>query len=219
MASPMCLLEFLLLFLMLPARIVTTSEYLNGTQLTVVPANLPSTTTDLFLHANSIIKVYDNSLTGMPLLERLILKDNLVETITKNAFNGTRINYLDLGNNKLKGIPHLGDLKDTLTVLRISNNLIKSLYTSDFMEMYNLREIYLNVNPISNVGELQPYLASLVTFEMTGMQFLCCRSMTYLKDIPQAVTDPSPCILNQTPWASISRSFLSATYCSEYVDR
>ena len=81
-------------------------------------------------------------------LEKLALFENLIHTIHHTAFIGVHLKELDLNNNKLKCIPDLFYVKNTLETLILSNNNLGScikdtVYYADFI-FVKLHKIYLD---------------------------------------------------------------------------
>ncbi|XP_065101822.1 uncharacterized protein [Paramisgurnus dabryanus] len=97
----------------------------------------------LDLSRNLMTDVKGDEFACMPLLEKLVLSNNAIQTLMPHAFRGFQhLKILDLGTNKISQL----SLKDfrylkSLEVLLINDNLIKKIEDGTFRHQQELREL------------------------------------------------------------------------------
>ena len=80
----------------------------------------------LSLAMNCITEIDDLAFAPFKTLAKLGLQSNKISKISQTAFSGTKLTYLYLSTNKLKCVPDLYTVSQTLTYLDISDNEIEN---------------------------------------------------------------------------------------------
>jgi Leucine-rich repeat (LRR) protein len=161
------------------------SEFLSG---------LPASLTQLFISDfKGLTSIATNTFQNLPLLERLSLNDNSINTIKPGAFNhlskltrlelkgnnltdfsfdllstNFHLKVLDLSENKLSCIPKRSvfNLPLNLVNLNLSENNIESADCEEFEDLLNLRSLSISGN----------------SFECFDLEGILLHSMPYLLD-------------------------------------
>lgn len=82
-------------------------------------------------------------------LEKLLAKNNELETLPKNVFSNTKLNYLDFSNNRIARIETIGKSgAKNLQTLLLSNNHIESINATTFNDLRNLTVLDLSFNDL-----------------------------------------------------------------------
>ncbi|KAL1110583.1 hypothetical protein AAG570_008111 [Ranatra chinensis] len=110
----------------------------------------------LGLPDNKMVEVPTRPLTRLPLLNRLDLSHNYLQTLKRESFMGlTMLTFLDLSANQIKSIDSLTfSYLPHLKVLKIQSNSLTVETISKLQGLFNLEELDLSVNSIS--GPLRP---------------------------------------------------------------
>nr|CAB3230396.1 chondroadherin-like protein [Phallusia mammillata] len=107
----------------------------------------------LTLKMNKLTEIRDGDFEGLQKLKNLILDDNLIQSISGNAFNTLRnIRKLSLENNKLVSFPTEVKLP-FLSTLSLANNKLTSLANDVFSGMGRLSHINLSSNALTSISE------------------------------------------------------------------
>ncbi|CAC5389489.1 unnamed protein product [Mytilus coruscus] len=139
----------------LPCICFSTSVNCTLKNLTEIPPNIPSNTTELYLHGNNLTSLVPNDLSGLTSLMVLDLSDNNLESLPEDLLSSnTNLQNLKLKNNKLVSLPE-GFLSTTtnLRVLDLSDNNIISLSENLLSTTTNLNSLYLSDNNIISLPE------------------------------------------------------------------
>ncbi|XP_071135719.1 peroxidasin homolog [Mytilus edulis] len=118
--------------------------------LTTVPSNIPSSTTKLYLHRNSITQIDANAFDGLSALGRLHLNNNQSSTLDDNLFRGlTALIGLYLHLNRITTL-EINLFKDltALTTLYLQHNRLTTLDINLFKESTALTTLLLENNPL-----------------------------------------------------------------------
>ena len=194
---------------------------LSHTGLTHIPTNLPQDTAQLTLSNNYITNIADHAFHGMYALNELQINKNQIYNIGLSAFQGTVIENLIMWSNKLRKVPYLGDIRRSLRLLSLSNNLITVLLEDDFRGLDSIQTLYVSANPLVYVADLYLLLPSLGTLRVTNTPFKCCLSLAALKEVPADVIeiDIAPCSfpfhMVGIPWADINKPDMENQTCGE----
>ncbi|KAE8607475.1 hypothetical protein XENTR_v10011195 [Xenopus tropicalis] len=125
--------------------------YLYENDLDEFPVNLPHSLRELHLQDNNIRSVTRDSLSRIPLIEKLHLDDNSVSTVSieDDAFlDSHQLRLLFLSRNHLSSIPN--GLPHTLEELRLDDNRISTIPLHAFKGLNNLRRLVLDGNLLAN---------------------------------------------------------------------
>lgn len=101
--------------------------------------------TSLNLEKNSLTEIKSNQFACMPLLEQLLLSNNVIETLLQGALNGLKsLRILKLDSNKIKQLAY-SDFESLLAleVLLLVNNDIHKIEEGTFRNQQQLQEITL----------------------------------------------------------------------------
>ncbi|UJR25504.1 hypothetical protein I4U23_006850 [Adineta vaga] len=93
-------------------------------------------------------QIEKKTFANLPLLERLQLRDNQIQTIDINAFRNTHLQFLDLTNNSLTTIPFLSNLNETLQSLSLRRNQICTIDQSIVNYYQLLQTLEFDQNPL-----------------------------------------------------------------------
>uniref|UniRef100_A0A4X2MDJ8 Podocan like 1 n=1 Tax=Vombatus ursinus TaxID=29139 RepID=A0A4X2MDJ8_VOMUR len=127
--------------------------YLANNQLTVAPQFLPRSLRIADLAANRLMEIYPLTFGEKPDLRSVYLHDNqLTNTgLPFDAFHGSEaITTLILSNNRLSYLPP--SLPSSLVRLHLQNNQIAKVPRGALGRHFQLRELYLQHNWLSNAG-------------------------------------------------------------------
>ncbi|XP_045711065.1 leucine-rich repeat transmembrane protein FLRT1 [Phyllostomus hastatus] len=125
--------------------------YLYENDLDEFPVNLPRSLRELHLQDNNVRAIARDSLSRLPLLEKLHLDDNSVSTVSieEDAFADSRqLKLLFLSRNHLSSIP--SGLPRTLEELRLDDNRISTIPLHAFKGLDSLRRLVLDGNLLAN---------------------------------------------------------------------
>ena len=203
------------------------SVLLKAEGLTEVPkgSTMRNDATHVYLGENKISKIKGNAFQSLKKLEALFMKGNVLETIAIHAFYGTSLEILKLEDNLLTRVPDLDDIRDTVFSIDLSRNLIDVLYGADLEGLSNLRNFVLSENPLTSVIDLVSLPPSFEILDLTLIEFVCCRSMYFLKNLHSnmLLIDAAPCVypvaLVGEPWGNIAESQLEHQTCGNVVYR
>ncbi len=110
-------------------------------------------------------------------LEKLILRDTSLQSLTQAIGKLKNLKFLDLSGNNLNDLPEsIGDLEN-LIVLFLSNNKLESLPDS-IGNLKNLRFLHLNSNMLRTLPESFGELSKLVKLELVD---------TPLQNLPRSI--------------------------------
>ncbi|XP_052085630.1 protein slit-like isoform X1 [Mytilus californianus] len=136
--------------------------------LTEIPPNIPSDTTELYLNGNNLTSLVPNDLSGLTFLIVLDLSENNLESLPKGLLSSnTNLRVLDLSDNNIISLSK--DLLSTTTNLNslyLNDNNIISLPEGLLSMTTSLEYIYLNDN---NIISLPEGLLSMTT-ELQSLQ-------------------------------------------------
>ena len=158
--------------------LITVLGYVGGIDLsnrglTDVPLDIPANETEVYLQKNDIAVIQENAFVTLPELRKLILADNVVDTIEPGAFNGlVQLTNLNLERNKLKtffDISFVSSLS-SLTNLNVGSNNISIVDTTQLDVLDNLRDLGMGWNPLKEITPfpIWPKLKRLI-FRGNGM--------------------------------------------------
>ncbi|XP_049336090.1 toll-like receptor 12 isoform X1 [Astyanax mexicanus] len=101
--------------------------------------------TSLNLENNLLKEVHANQFGCMPLLERLVLSRNSIETLFQDALSGLpRLRTLKLNSNKIKQLSYTDfESLSALEILLIDNNTIQKIEEGAFRKQKQLQEMTL----------------------------------------------------------------------------
>ncbi|KAK6033691.1 leucine Rich repeat-containing domain protein [Ostertagia ostertagi] len=118
--------------------------------LTHIPANLPSSTTELDLSRNSIVEVAPRAFQGLYSLNSLVLYGNNLTELPAEAFEGLNsLQLLLLNANQLQCIRQgTFDSLTELNLLSLYDNQIKSISNETFHKLHKLQTLHLARNPL-----------------------------------------------------------------------
>lgn len=122
------------------------------TGLVRVPAALTRSVRALRLAGNKLTCIWDGDFDGYPLLKILDLSDNLLNDVEEDSLGRLEtLEHLDLSGNQLRIVPR--SLPDSLILLNLRGNHIKTLTFNDLQGIDNLRRLLLNDNTIERIEE------------------------------------------------------------------
>ncbi|KAE9412961.1 hypothetical protein Angca_004648, partial [Angiostrongylus cantonensis] len=115
-----------------------------------VPANLPSSTTELRLEQNQITTIPPKAFHNLRELKRLVLYGNNLTDLPIQAFHGlNNLQILLLNANQLQCLRSgTFDPLTKLNLLSLYDNQIKSISNSTFYKLLNLQTLHLAKNPL-----------------------------------------------------------------------
>ncbi|XP_029452897.1 nephrocan-like [Rhinatrema bivittatum] len=117
-------------------------------RITEVPPGIPSATRRLYISHSKIKQLQVSDISGIAGLEELILFSSGIEVVENSSLQAlSHLKILELQKNKLRQIP--GFLPACLEVLKLSDNVIHSIYRSDFEGLPKLRVLEIQNNLIS----------------------------------------------------------------------
>jgi Leucine-rich repeat (LRR) protein len=107
----------------------------------------------LLIMQNNIPEILGRTFSNSPNLGVAILPFNNIRSISSTAFEGSRLVNLDLEFNELNQIDYawFTPIQETIRVFRINNNRLNNLNIDSFIRLWNLRELYLNNNPLGSL--------------------------------------------------------------------
>ncbi|KAG5666389.1 hypothetical protein PVAND_014418 [Polypedilum vanderplanki] len=107
----------------------------------------------LFIDGNLLRQLPDNLLSNSPRLEYASFAGNRITEISSTAFTGTMINLLDLAFNHISNYnpAAINAINETLIFLDLIGNQLTQFPFGAFEGNENLREIYLDRNPLVNL--------------------------------------------------------------------
>ncbi|XP_021483726.1 nephrocan [Meriones unguiculatus] len=124
-----------------------------------VPLGIPSTTKRLYISHSRIQHLQLSNFTGLLALEDFILLASGTESVENDTFKTlSGLKTLELWKNKLRRVPSA--LPANLEVLKLNDNLIYALHSSDFEGLGKLKILELKNNLIS---ALSPSMLSSLT--------------------------------------------------------
>ena len=105
-------------------------------------------------YKNEILEINASAFSGLPMLNKLVLKANHLITPPPLTFIRTSLNLLDMSQNNLTYIPKLYfDDCSELTVIYLGNNKLSTIPNLEFVAE-SIRAIHLNANHIADVTAL-----------------------------------------------------------------
>ncbi|XP_048874033.1 biglycan a [Brienomyrus brachyistius] len=166
--------------------------YISHNLLTAIPKNLPTSLVELRVNDNRIKRVPHGAFSGLDKMNSIEMGRNPIQNsgFTHGAFYGLTLNYLRISEAKLTAVPK--DLPDSLHELHLDYNQIKAIelydlsrYTSlirlglgnnkiltidhgSLAYLYNLRELHLDNNRLSQVPTGLPYMTQLQVVHLHG---------------------------------------------------
>ena len=169
-------LQTILLFL---PFVQTTTVNLRNSSLVHVPQDITPEVTTLYLDDNNILHLTDCCFCKYPLIERLQLRRNGLQTVSELAFaNNTRLSTLELGYNRLISFPNFLygagsslveiDLRADMDMAVVTlTNL--SFFNYPSLEMINLKynriiSGILNLSNLTSLTTLNTYDCGLYVF-------------------------------------------------------
>lgn len=136
-------LSFIAMIIVLP-RIVELEQY------TQVPHDiLLENETKIDLSLNLIPSLGEDEFSQYTLLTVLLLQNNIIRTISKSSFNGTRLKTLNLNNNYLSEFPDLSCLSK-LFKLYINNNNISAISVDRLNALQKVKDLQIKENPLNH---------------------------------------------------------------------
>ncbi|XP_023664514.2 biglycan a isoform X2 [Paramormyrops kingsleyae] len=159
--------------------------YISHNLLTAIPKNLPTSLVELRVNDNFIKRIPHGVFAGLDKMNSIEMGRNPIQNsgFAHGAFYGLTLNYLRISEAKLTAVPK--DLPDNLHELHLDYNQIKAIelydlsrYTSlirlglgynkiltidhgSLAYLYNLRELHLDNNRLSQVPTGLPYMTQL----------------------------------------------------------
>lgn len=102
---------------------------------------------------NNIPEILGGTFSNSPNLRVAVFPFNNIRSISSTAFEGTRLENLDLEFNELNLIDYawFTPIQQTIRVFRINDNRLNNLHIDSFIRLWNLRELYLNNNPLGSL--------------------------------------------------------------------
>ncbi|KAK2513633.1 nephrocan [Columba livia] len=117
---------------------------------TEIPREIPSTTRRLYISHSKIKQLQITDFRRMSSLEELVLSCSGTESVENNTFKAlSTLKSLELYKNQLKQIPAF--LPSSLEILRLADNSINTLHTSDFEGLMKLRVLDIRNNLIATL--------------------------------------------------------------------
>ncbi|NXV05548.1 NEPN protein, partial [Cettia cetti] len=117
---------------------------------TEIPREIPFTTRRLYISHSKIKQLQFTDFRRMSVLEELVLSCSGTESIENNTFKDlSTLKSLELCKNQLKQIPTF--LPSGLEILKLADNSINALHTSDFAGLIKLRVLDLRNNLIATL--------------------------------------------------------------------
>ncbi|XP_053549434.1 podocan [Bombina bombina] len=127
--------------------------YLANNMLTLAPRFLPSSLISADFAANYITKIYGMTFGHKPNLRSVYLHNNKLTDagLPDNMFNHSdRVEILIMSSNFLKYVPK--NLPTALYKLHLKNNKLEKIPDGAFSHLFDLRELYLQNNLLTNEG-------------------------------------------------------------------
>jgi Leucine-rich repeat (LRR) protein len=141
----------LCLLLIITVSAQENANYVRRSQgLEEIPGDIPSDVMRIDLSVNRITSIQGNVLRDFNQLRELNVSHNSLSFIADDAFEGTQISSLWLGNNRLSGVPNLAAIGNTLEHFYASHNAITQVLSADFRGVSNLKTLYLDNNVIES---------------------------------------------------------------------
>ena len=167
----------------------------NDAGLKKVPNNIPSNVDSIYLSRNKITIIRDYAFEHISGLEQLYINENSISTVQPRAFYGTAIKILSLKDNLLEAIPNAGDISSTVKIISLNNNLIEVVKREDLEDLTKLETLRLEGNPLTTMPDVHRLLPLLKLLDVSSVEFFCCSSIAYLKDVPYDVllVNDKPC--------------------------
>lgn len=104
---------------------------------------------------NEIEYIRPNTFADMRWLKDLDVSNNKLIAINRNTFNGSVIEQLDLGNNRIALLVSgaFGGLEVTLEFLSVASNRLSELVPGVFVGLRSLQTIDLSLNQLTAIGQ------------------------------------------------------------------
>ncbi|XP_077289332.1 uncharacterized protein LOC143913424 isoform X2 [Arctopsyche grandis] len=125
------------------------------------------------------------NLHGLPNLEIVLLRGNMIRILPSGAFNNnSRLEYLDLSSNAI-GIVHQNAFQglNSLKQLNLSINLIPDLHDDVFLPMSNLTELIISRNYLSNINRIRSTSIVSLDLSLCELQFLEYDAFQYISSL------------------------------------
>ncbi|CAF3423817.1 unnamed protein product [Rotaria socialis] len=107
-------------------------------------------------------KIDKKIFSNLPSLERLQLRDNQIESIDINAFRNSRLQALDLTNNSFTLMPLLNNLNETLQILSLRLNQIRTIDKLTINSYQALLTFEIDKNPLDCDCHLYKIIQDLI---------------------------------------------------------
>lgn len=128
--------------------------------------------THLLLHNNQLKMIHPDTFGPLQNLGRLELQFNLLENfdeVLRGLQNLTRLEYLNLCNNRLTSLKSDGRLPESLSTLLLCNNSLSWMDVNGFGFLRNVKTLDLSYNNISNSSSFATVsLWNLSTLKLMG---------------------------------------------------